>query len=139
MDHYHIWCNLIDGTQDLQFCEDVRRYLGHLQEQGLIERFRITRRKLGLGPAELGEFHITIETQDLAQLERAFQQVATRAGEVEALHQAVYSAVKDVRFGLYRDFPDGVRVSGDGSAGAAGRRPPVRRCTAGPDRDEVQR
>lgn len=114
MDCYEIWCNLKDSTRDVTFCEDVRAYLGHLQAEGLIHAFRIRRRKLGFGPPELGEFNITIETADLAQLERAFQQVATRAGEVQTLHHAVYSAVTDFKAALYRDFPDAVRIAAGG-------------------------
>src|SRR5687767_4499090 len=111
MDCYEIWCNLKDSSRDVAFCEDVRRYLGHLQAEGLVRAFRIRRRKLGFGPSELGEFNITIETEDLAQLERAFQQVAGRAGEIESLHHAVYSAVTDFKAALYRDFPEAARVA----------------------------
>lgn len=106
MDYYEIWCNLRDSSRDLEFCANVERYLGHLREQGLIAGFRLARRKLGFGPPGLGEFNVTIETRDLAQLELAFQQVAARAGETEALHRAVFSAVTDLTFALYRDFPD---------------------------------
>ena len=81
MDYYEIWCNLIDSSQDVAFCENVTRYLGTLRELGRIEGFRITRRKLGFGPAAMGEFNITIEVRDLAQLEAAFQRVATREPE----------------------------------------------------------
>jgi Family of unknown function (DUF6614) len=111
MDYYQLWCNLIDPSQDVAFCENVARYLGKLRELGRIEGFRITRRKLGFGPAAMGEFHITIEVRDMAQLEAAFQRVATRDGGIEPLHRAVYSAVKDLEFALYRDFPDPVRVA----------------------------
>jgi hypothetical protein len=110
MDYYEIWCNLIDSSQDLAFCANVAQYLGHLGEHGWIEGYRISRRKLGFGPPALGEFHITIEVRDLAQLEQAFQRVAARAGEIESLHRAVYSAVKDLQFALYREFPDPVRA-----------------------------
>ncbi len=106
MDCYHIWANLKDTSRDLEFAQNLARYLGGLQEQDLITDYRLTRKKLGFGPEELGEFHIVIETNDLAQLETAFQQVRTRAGATEEAHHAVYSAVKDVRFALYRDFPD---------------------------------
>jgi hypothetical protein len=112
MDYYQIWCNLRDSSRDLEFCANVDRYLAHLRDQGLVEAFRISRRKLGFGPPGLGEFNITVETRDLAQLERAFQQVATRAGDTESFHRAVYSQVTDLTFALYRDFPDPVRARG---------------------------
>ena len=109
MNYYHIWCNIIDSTKDLEFSESVRKYLGLLREKETLEDFAVTRRKLGLGPDGLGEFHIVIHCRDLAQLDRAFNAAAERSGEVEALHRAVYSMVKDVKFALYRDFPDPVR------------------------------
>lgn len=109
MDYYHVWCNLRDGVRDLEFCTHVARYMGYLRERGLIEGHRLTRRKLGFGPPGLGEFHIVIETRDMAQLEQTFRHVATRGGEVERLHRAVYAAVTDATFALYRDFPDAVR------------------------------
>jgi hypothetical protein len=109
MDTYHIWCNLQPGVGDLQFAADVGAYLGHLRDAGVIAGHRLTRRKLGLGPSHLGEFHIAIEVIDLGQLERAFQRAAARQGETERLHARVYGAVRDVTFALYRDFPDPVR------------------------------
>jgi len=122
MDLYHIWCNLKPGVRDLEFADAVGAYLGWLRGEGLIEGHRFTRRKLGFGPRELGEFHIVVETQHLAQLERAFQQAATRSGEVERLHARVYSAVQDVQFALYRDFPDAVRKRPRAPSGPSGGR-----------------
>ena len=109
MDSYEIWFNLRDSSRDRDFATAVDAYLGHLQGEGLIESYRLTRRKLGLGPPDLGEFHLSIATRDLAQLDRAFEAAARREGQVESLHQAVYASVRDVRFGLYRDFPDPFR------------------------------
>jgi hypothetical protein len=54
---------------------------------------------------------IQIRTQNLTQLEAAFTHAARRSGEMERLHVEVYSRVQDFRSGLYRDFPDAVRVS----------------------------
>lgn len=113
MDIYHVWCNLRSGVSDVAFCDRVAAYLGKLREDRLIEGHRVTRRKLGLGPRELGEFHITIEVRDLAQLDRAFNTVAERAGAIEGLHQAVNSLASDLTFALYRDFPDAVRKRGE--------------------------
>jgi hypothetical protein len=44
--------------------------------------------------------------QNLAQLDDAFRLVATRSGEIERLHSAVFTAVTDLKTALYRDFPD---------------------------------
>lgn len=110
MQYYQIWCNLIDSHRDLEFAKNTQAWLSHLQDAAKIDGFRITRRKFGFGPEELGEFNITIWTRDMAQLDAAFTKVAARAGETEQLHRAVYSMVKDFRAGLYRDFPDPERA-----------------------------
>ncbi|MFM9958890.1 MAG: DUF6614 family protein [Phycisphaerales bacterium] len=110
MNHYHMWCNLRESRKDLEFSASVRAYLDHLKGQGLIESWSLQRRKFGFGPPGLGEFHITVSTRDLAQLDSAFGVVATRAGEVERLHHPVYSMVTDFVSALYRDFPDPERV-----------------------------
>jgi hypothetical protein len=112
VDIYHVWCELKPGVRDLEFASNLDAFLGRLREQGKIAGYRITRRKLGLGQPSLGDFHIMIETEDLAQLDAAFAEVATRAGEVEAQHFAVNSMAMNLRFALYRDFPDSVRKTG---------------------------
>jgi hypothetical protein len=112
VDVYQIWCNLKPGVRDHEFVEGVTRYLDSLRADGRLESFRVLRAKLGLRPSELREFLIQLEFQDLAQLDRAFSLVATRAEPIESLHHAVNSKVQDVLFALYRDFPDPVRMQG---------------------------
>lgn len=113
MDLYHIWCDLKPGTPDVEFTERVASYLDELKREHRIASYRLCRRKLGLGPAELGEFHIVIETRDLAQLDAAFRAASARTGPVEELHAAVNQSVRNVRFALYRDFPDPHRERGE--------------------------
>jgi len=112
MDYYEIWCDLKDSSKDLEFCDNVAAYLGKLREEGKIAGYTLHRRKLGFGPPGLGEFNITIEVEDLAQLEEVFQVAASRGQGVEPFHRAVYSMVRDVTFALMRDFPDPVRQKG---------------------------
>ncbi|MCC6427376.1 MAG: hypothetical protein IT435_11215 [Phycisphaerales bacterium] len=115
-----MWFNLIDSRRDLEFAGAVAAYMGHLKGQGKIEGWRLTRRKFGFGPDGLGEFNCTVWTTDLAQLDRAFDLVSTRAGEVERLHAPVYSMVKDFKAALFRDFPDPQRQAASGSAALSG-------------------
>lgn len=112
MDIYHVWCDLKPGVKDVDFVEGVRAYLDHLREKQQVHGYRITRAKLGFKPAQLREFHITIEFQDLAQLQSAFDNVSSRADPIESLHHVVNSKVQDIFFALYRDFPDPTRVRG---------------------------
>lgn len=113
LDIYHIWCDLKSGVSDITFAEDVHAYLGNLKKRGQLAAYRISRRKLGLGPADLGEFHVQIEFEGLAQLDDAFNNVASRKDPVESFHHAVNSKVTNVRFALYRDFPDKNRHRGE--------------------------
>lgn len=112
MDIYHAFCDLKPGVSDITFAENVAGYMGHLKQQGLIESWRLMRRKLGLAPPSMGEFHLMIEVKDLAQLERAFQRVAGRDEPVEGFHFGVNSLVQNATFALYRDFPDPLRQRG---------------------------
>lgn len=113
MNVYHIWFDPKPGVSDVELVDRIHAYLGHLTGGGKIQSHRVTRRKLGFGPPSLGEFHVTIETRDLAELDAAFQQVASRSGAVEGLHAAVNQHVQNLTFALYRDFPDDVRKRGE--------------------------
>jgi hypothetical protein len=113
MNIYNVWCDLKPGTSDIEFSAQIAKYMGHLKSQGLIEGWRLMRRKLGLGPAGIGEFHLMIETRDLAQLDAAFERVAGRREPVEGFHFGVNSIVANPVFALYRDFPDPFRHQGE--------------------------
>jgi hypothetical protein len=113
LDIYHVWFDLKPGTSDVAFSDTLAAYLGHLRDDGKIVGWRLTRRKLGLAPASLRDFHLMIELRDLQQLDAAFTAVAARSGPVEGLHFAVNSLVSDAFFALYRDFPDAARQRGE--------------------------
>jgi hypothetical protein len=110
MNLYEIWVDLAPGAKDLELVDAMHAYLGYLKEHKKIDGYRISRRKFGFGPDLLGEFHITIECATLDQLDQAFLRVATRDAEIEPLHAAVYSRVTNYKAGLWRDFPDEVRL-----------------------------
>ena len=110
MDVYELSVDLRPGVRDLQLVAALDVYLGMLQRDGLIESWRLLRRKLGLGGT--AEFKVLIETRDLAQLDAAFATVATRDEPVEGAHHGVNSLVTNFQAALYRDFPDPQRVVG---------------------------
>lgn len=109
MDRYHIWCDLRAGVKDLAFSDAVAAFLDGLQAEDLIAGWDLERRKLGLGPDVLGEWHVTIETKDLVQLQAVFDVITPREGKQEKAHAAVWSKVTNLKFGLYRTFPDANR------------------------------
>ena len=112
MDIYHVYCDTRPGVSDMAFCAAVERYMSHLRDDAKIAAWRLTRAKLGFGLKGMGDWHLMIEVRDLAQLEAAFQHVASRDEEVEGHHHGVNALVRNVTFALYRDFPDAVRKVG---------------------------
>lgn len=113
MTTYQAFFDLKPGTGDLEFAAAIESYLGELEQQGLLKGWRLLRRKLGLGPKELGDFQLIMDFDDLAQLDSAFTRVSTRTDPIEGLHHAVNSKIARVSFALYRDFPDPHREVGE--------------------------
>lgn len=113
MDIYHVFFDLKPGMSDMTLVEALDRYMGHLRGEGMIAGHRLTRAKLGFGLRGYGDWHLMIEVRDLAQLEAAFQHVASRREPVEGVHFGVNSLVQNPVFALYRDFPDAVRQHGE--------------------------
>lgn len=106
MDIYHIWFDLKPGADERDFAAALPAFLGRMKGEGRIETWRMMRCKLGLRPDTIREFHIMIETRDLAQLDSAFRAAAAREGEMDTLHFAANAMVTNVKFGLFRDWPD---------------------------------
>ena len=111
MDVYELSVDLKPGVRDLELAAAAGAYLELLRRDGLIESWRLLRKKLGFGPG--AEFKIIIETRDLAQLDDAFQVVSTRADPVETAHHGLNSLVTNFQAALYRDFPDPQRRHGE--------------------------
>ncbi len=113
MDHYHIWFNLKPGIKDIDFSKNLDAYLGKLKQDGNIVDFQLSKRKLGFGPSELGEYHLDIQVEDMAQLDAAFFAASERTAPIEPLHFAVNQYVTDFKAALYRNFPDPHRKEGE--------------------------
>ena len=112
MEIYNIYFDLKEGVKDVDFSDAASAFLGKLQEEGKIAGYRMMRRKLGLGPAQIPEWHILLEFETMAQMDQVFAAVSSRAEPVESFHLAVNSKVRNLMFSLYRDFPDPGRVRG---------------------------
>jgi hypothetical protein len=113
MDIYNAWFDLKPGVSDMEFSDRLTAYMDSLTTDGLMQGWRLTRRKLGLSAAPVGEFHLMMEFTGMAQLDQAFGRVGSRREPVESVHFGVNSLVQNVQFALYRDFPDSVRHRGD--------------------------
>src|SRR5437660_9353396 len=89
MDIYHAWFDLKPGVSDTEFSDRLAAYMNHLKAEGLMQSWRLTRRKLGLSAAPVGEFHLMMEFSGLAQLARAFNQVGRRRATADTVHVRV--------------------------------------------------
>jgi hypothetical protein len=105
MNVYQAFFSLKEGVHDLDFVKALTENMTYLQTRGNLVT-RLLRRKLGLGPKELGEFHLMMEFEGLEQLDNAFGHIATRSGDVEGKHHGVNHMIDKITFSLYRDFPD---------------------------------
>ena len=109
-DIYHIWADKKKGISDLDFANNMRKFLQHLVNEGKMNSFRITRMKLGFRSIQdLPEWHMMMEFDNMAQLDKAFERVVPRKGELEKEHVSFNKFVEDnIQHALYRDWPDAI-------------------------------
>ena len=110
MNIYQSFFFLKEGVKDIEFCAALKEYMSYLQEKGDLVTWRLLTRKLGLRPKEMGEFHLLMEFETLAQLDHAFGHVATRSGTAEEKHHGVNHMIDRITFALYGDFHDAERT-----------------------------
>jgi hypothetical protein len=58
MDIYNAWFDLKSGVSDVEFSDRLKTYMDSLKNDGLMQGWRLMRRKLGLSAAAVGEFHL---------------------------------------------------------------------------------
>ena len=109
-DIYHIWADKKKGISDLDFANNMRKFLQHLVDEGKMNSFRITRMKLGFRSIQdLPEWHMMMEFDNMAQLDEAFSRVVPRKGELEKEHISFNKFVENnIQHALYRDWPDAI-------------------------------
>ena len=109
-DIYHIWADKKKGISDIDFANNMRKFLQHLVNEGKMNSFRITRMKLGFRSIQdLPEWHMMMEFDNMAQLDNAFNRVVPRKGELEKEHISFNKFVEDnIQHALYRDWPDAI-------------------------------
>ena len=109
-DIYHIWADKKKGISDIDFASNMRKFLQHLVDEGKMNSFRVTRCKLGFRSIQdLPEWHMMMEFDNMAQLDKAFERVVPRKGELEKEHISFNKFVEDnIQHALYRDWPDAI-------------------------------
>jgi len=107
MDIYHIWADKSGDISDSEWVCNMRGFLDHLITEGRMEKYRITRCKMGFRSMDIPEWHIQMEFVNMAQMEQAFQRVAPLEGELEHKHRSFNQFVSgNIQHALYRDWPD---------------------------------
>lgn len=108
MDIYHIWASKEGDISDKEWVQNMRKFLDHLVVEDKMVCYRITRCKMGFRSiANMPEWHIMMEFNDMAQLDAAFKRVAPLEGELEEKHKGFNQFVAaDIQHALYRDWPD---------------------------------
>lgn len=110
MNIYHCLIDLKDEAKALPFAHALRAWMDHLKDQGVIEDWRLLRRKLNLASEAHRDFILEIEVTRMDQLDAAFRYVSSASDSVDRLHSLVSTMIKTSEMGLYRPFPDPERV-----------------------------
>ncbi len=109
-DIYHIWADHKEGVDAYDFANKMQKFLDGLVKMGKMNSFRVTRCKLGFRSIQdLPEWHMMMEFDNMAQLDKAFDRVVPRKGELEKEHISFNKFVEDnIQHALYRDWPDAI-------------------------------
>ena len=107
MDYYHIWATKTGDITDLDWVNHIKSFLNDLKNEGKMVDYKVTRCKMGFRSiADMPEWHIVMEFNNMAHLEDAFKQVAPLEGELEKKHKAFNQFVGgDIQHAYYTDWP----------------------------------
>jgi hypothetical protein len=110
MDIYTIWANKEGDISDIDWVNNMKKFFDHLVGEGKMVSYRITRCKMGFRSiADMPEWMILMEFNDMAQMESAFQRVVPQSGELEEKHKSFNQFVAaDIQHALFRDWPDNI-------------------------------
>ena len=108
MDIYNIWADKKGDIEDGQWVTNMKAFLQQLVDEGMMEKFRVTRCKLGFRSMDIPEWHIQMEFKNMQQMDAAHSRVAPLKGELEDKHKSFNQFVdtSTIQHALYRDYPD---------------------------------
>jgi len=111
LDIYTIWANKAGDISDSDWVTNMKSFFDHLVSEGKMETYRITRCKMGFRSiADMPEWMILMEFQNMAQMDSAFERVAPLEGELETKHRSFNQFVaSDIQHALFRDWPDSTK------------------------------
>jgi len=106
MNLYHCMIELKSDAKALALAGALEQWMGELRGAGLIDGWRLLRRKLGLASGPHSEFLLEIEVADLGGLEAAFRAVGAFTDAEHRHYDLLHGMIGSVEMGLYRPFPD---------------------------------
>ena len=108
MDVYTIYADHTEEVTAHEFIRYMKKFLDKLVESGRMEKYRITRMKLGFRSMNMPDFRIDMEFNNMTQLDSAMSSVVTNENKVNKEHVGFnkYVDVETIQHFLYRDFPD---------------------------------
>jgi len=108
MDIYHIWADKEGTISDLDWVNNMKTFLQHLVDENKMVSYRITRCKMGFRSiADMPEWHIMMEFNNMGQMDEAFKRVAPLEGELEDKHRSFNKFISgNIQHALFRDWPD---------------------------------
>lgn len=110
MNLYHCQIDLHHEAKALAFASALDQWLSYLKDRGVVQDWRLLRRKLRLASDNCRDFLLEIEFSDMVQLDAAFKVLGEHDEEVERLYANVRSLIANHDIGLYRPFPDAERA-----------------------------
>jgi hypothetical protein len=106
MNLYHCMIELKDGARALAFAAMAEVWMSSLQEKGLILRWRLMRRKLGLASGPHTDFLLEVELDSLSQLDIFFDTLSQQDTEMARRYDQMHQMIARADVGLYRPYPD---------------------------------
>jgi hypothetical protein len=111
MDIYTIWADKEGDISDIDWVNNMKKFFDHLVAEDKMVSYRITRCKMGFRSiADMPEWMILMEFNDMGQIESAFQRVVPQQGELEEKHKSFNQFVAgNIQHALFRDWPDNIK------------------------------
>jgi len=106
MNLYHCLIELKSEARALAFASAVQAWMAHLQGLGLVQGWRLMRRKFGLAAGAHPDFLLEIDLADLASLDAAFTTLGAGDDRASRLYDQMHQMIAQVEVGLYRPYPD---------------------------------
>lgn len=110
MNLYQCSIDLKDDAKAVAFAVAIEAWMTHLQSNGVIQTWRLCRRKLGFGAPVARDFQLEIEVENMTQLDQAFRFTGAHDEQTERLYTTVHQMVGVADMALYRPFPDPERA-----------------------------